>query len=342
MLSRIIVIAIVFAIFAPARAATLASLEERLEKDPSQTKVRETLAKAYLKKRNYAKVIELLAPYSNEVSVPSIIRLADAYEARQDYVNQIRTLELYQQREPDAYRPYHLLGVAYKNNKQIDQAVNNLRRAIELAPKHRPSYDVLLEIMIEKNNQYEARTVLAQMLRQFGPRPEILNMQCKLYSQGGFLAEAEQSCKAAIAKSKKVPENHVYLAQALLDQGRKTAAENVLIQAARHFPESEYVQFIAGEFYYNEKNYAPAVRYLKQGVAANPEAARSHLGLALSLFELKKHAEALPHFEKACKLDKTRQAYTDFRSALSRLRQNMSQVNIKVLEEYEKKIALCP
>lgn len=317
----------------------LVELENRLKKNPNQTKIRETLAKAYLQKKNYDKVIELLAAYSNEVSVPSVIRLADAYEAKKDYVNQIRILGIYMQREPDAYRPYHLLGKAYRKNNQIDEAVMHLRKAIELSPKHRLSHEELLDIMLEKGDMFEARSVLAQMIRQFGKDPLLLNMQCRLYAEGGFLAEAEQSCKEALAKSKNNPENHMYLAQALMDQGRKAAAENVFKTAAKQFPNSELVQFHTGEFYFNEKNYAPAARYLEQGVKAKPDSARSLLGLALSLFEMNEWAKALPYFEKACKLDKTRAALSEFRSAVQKIRS--SNKEHRLAEEYDKKIGLC-
>jgi tetratricopeptide (TPR) repeat protein len=322
-----------------AHAIKLRDLEERLKKNPNQTKVREAIAKEYLRQKKCDKVIELLAAYSNEVTVPSLIRLSDCYAAIKDYPNQIQTLQLYQQREPDIYRPYLLLGVAYHSNKKIDPAIENLRRAIELSPKMRPSYDELLKIMMEKDDKFESRAVVAQMVRQFGKRPELLNLQCKLYSEGGFLAEAEQSCKEALARSKDVPENHIYLAQSLFDQGRKQAAENVFKQAAKQFPNSEMVQFSTGEFYFNAKSYAPAARYLEQGVKIKPDSARSLLGLALSLIELRQYAQALPNFEKACKLDKTHEALNEWRSAASKLRSIATEY--KISEEYDRKIAMC-
>jgi tetratricopeptide (TPR) repeat protein len=322
-----------------AHAIKLSELEARLKKNPNQTKVREAIAKEYLRQKKYEKVIELLAAYSNEITVPSVIRLADAYAAMKDNTNQIQTLLLYQQREPEIYRPYLLLGVAYHNNKKIDPAIENLRKAIELSPKMRPAYDELLKIMLEKDDKFESRAVVAQMVRQFGKRPELLNMQCKLYSEGGFLAEAEQSCKQALARSKDVPENHIFLAQSLFDQGRKQAAENVFKQAAKQFPNSELVQFSTGEFYYNEKSFAPAARYLEQGVKIKPDSARSLLGLALSLMELRQYAQALPYFEKACKLDKSHEALSEWRSAASKLRTIATE--FKTSEEYDRKIAMC-
>src|SRR4051812_18775028 len=82
-----------------AHAIKLRDLEDRLKVNPNQTKVREAIAKEYLRQKKCDKVIELLAAYSNEVTVPSLIRLSDCYAAIKDYANQIQTLQLYQQRE---------------------------------------------------------------------------------------------------------------------------------------------------------------------------------------------------------------------------------------------------
>jgi tetratricopeptide (TPR) repeat protein len=141
-----------------------------------------------------------------------------------------------------------------------------------------------------------------------------------------------------MAKDRRVPDNHVYLAQALFDSDRKQAAENVYRNAARQFAKSEFVQFAAGEYYFNEKNYATAVRYLSAAVALKKDSARSQLGLALSLFESDKPAEALVHFGEACKLDKTRAAYNELRSASARLRKVEQ---MKIASQYDSKVVNC-
>lgn len=317
---------------------TLPQLEARLKRDPSQTKVREEVANEYVKKKNDKKVIEILAPYSNEISDKGLIVLSETYERQKDYINQIRTLQIYENRNPNRFRPQYLLGVAFSNNKQFDEAVQSFRKSVQFAPQHRPSYDGMLKILLDKKDQYEARTLLSQMIAVFGDKADLLSLQCRLYSEGGFLAEAEATCKKAIVRDRTKPDNHVYLARTMLNQGRKQAAESVFKKAARKYAKSELVQFATGEFYFNEKNYAIAVRYLTAGIKLEPNSARSRLGLALSLFEVKKFDQALEHFTKACELDETRVAYNDFRSAAAKLRQND---DYKMAQKYERKIATC-
>src|SRR5690606_22590941 len=128
-------------------------------------KVREDLAKNASKQKEYQKVVELLAPYSNEISDDGLILLSDSYGELKDHLNQIRALKIYETRRPDRFRPRYLLGLAYTANKQLDEAVQSLRKSIEFAPKHRPSYEAILQILLDKKDYYEARTLLAQMVK---------------------------------------------------------------------------------------------------------------------------------------------------------------------------------
>lgn len=317
---------------------TVAELEAKLKTNPNQIVVRERLAKTLHMQKNHKKALEVLAAYSNEASVDGLMLLAEIYSALKDHKNEIRVLQMFQVRKPDLFRPYYLLGEAYRKNKQTEEAIQSFRTSINYAPQHMPSYQGILDISMEAKNHYESRTILAQMVRAFGPKAHLLTTQCKLYADGGFLKEAEKACRNAMSKDRNVPDNHIYLAQALFDSDRKQAAENVYRNAARQFTKSEFAQFAAGEYYFNEKNYATAVRYLGAAVALKKDSARSQLGLALSLFESDKPGEALVHFGEACKLDKTRAAYNELRSAAQRLRK-IEQASIA--SKYDSKIANC-
>ncbi len=329
--------ALSFTVHADETAPSAAQLEALLKKSPANTKARQALARLYADEKNYDKIIKVLAAYSNEVSTDSLRLLAEAYEAKKDHLNQIRTLELYEQREPNMFRPHYLLGRAFRQNEQIDKAIENLRLAIQYAPRHRPSYDELLEIFREQKQNYESRILLNDMVREFGQKKEFLNMQCELYLKDGFLAEAQKYCKLAIKTNPRYPDNHAYLAKAYEYQQKPKAAEKVLITAARQFPDSEFVQWSIGEHYYLEKNFPIAIRYLKQAVKADPKEARSQLALALSLFENGDYKEAVDHYVTACKQDKSNVARETFRTAASKLRQKGN----ALAETYDKAMVKC-
>ena len=302
-------------------AASLSQLETDLKKQPTNLRLRQKIAQLHAKKKSSDKVIKYLAPFSNEIDVESLRTLAEAYRDKKDYENEIQILELYRQREPSKFRPHYLLGVALRDNAQYDEAVEFLRKSIGYAKKHKPSYDALLGIFRLKKQNYESRILLNDMIRTFGEKKELMNEQCALFIEDGFLAEARSTCKKAVKKDPRHPDNHVHLAQTYLLQNQKKSAEKIYITAARQFPKSEYVQWATGEYYYQEENYPIAVRYLKAAVKADKKKARSQLGLAVSYFEMGSHKEAAPHYLAACKLDDSRVALRAFQTAAAKLRQ---------------------
>lgn len=317
--------------------ADIEAAEAELKKKPRNLALRQKLGNYYFEKKDYKKAIDTLAPYSNEVAADSLRVLAESYSALDDRLNEIRALEMYKSKQPDMFRPHYLLGVAYYKNKQLDEAVQNLRQAIRFAPKHRPSYDALLQAFEAGEQKYESRVLVADMLRVFGRRKELLTMQCKLHMEDGFLAEAHKLCKEAVAADPREPDNHVHLAQTFVYLNNKKGAEKVFITAARQFPSSEYVQWSTGEYYYQEKNFPIAIRYLKAAVKADPKKARSQLALGLALFEAKDYKKALPHYTAACELDDKKIADDALRTAAAKLRQLRDDLS----KEYDKGLVKC-
>lgn len=321
-----------------ATASGLSALEARLNKNPSDLKARQELSRHYFQKKNYKKVIELLAPYSNEISSTYLNFLADAYGKESDLLNQTRTLQIYQEKEPHAHRPYFLLGEVYLAQKDYDKAAENYQIAVKKSPKHRPTYNGLLKVYEATKQNYEARSLLNEMIRAFGPRGEFVTAQCRLHTDSGFLAEALEFCKEAVRREPKVADNHVYLATTYDLQKKQQAAERVFNQAAKQFPKSEFVQWATGDHFFGRKNYATAARYLKLAVKLDPKSRRSQLGLAESLFELGDLEKAREHYFEACKLDKSNTALEAFRTAASKLRNKQS----PQAYQYDRFIQQCP
>lgn len=277
------------------------------------------------------KVIELLNPYTDQLSQPGYLLLANAYSKKKDFVNEVRVLTLLTTKAEDNYQWHLLLAQAYlkqgnatkdpvANKELIDKGVQTLRKVLQLSPKYKPAFDSLVRTLLSQNANYEARELLAEGLNKFGRRPEIYKELCRLNSMDGFLVQAIGFCKESIELSPDFPDSYVYLTQSLDDQGEKIAAEKEIVLAARKFPKSEFVQWAAGKLFTNRKNISVAKRYFEQGTVAKADSARAYFGLANSLLELADYEKALPAFTKACQLDAS-MSYETFLNAASRLRQ---------------------
>ncbi len=334
----LLIVAGVFFFLEIAWATPASELEDKLKNNARDLKTREKLGEIYFSLKNYQKVISTLAPYSSEITSEALVNLANAYSGSQDSLNEIRTLQLFVDKDGQRFRPHYLLGLAFKNAKKWDDATKELRTSIQYAPGHRPSYNALLEIFAETKQNYESRTLLSDMVRNFGNKREFANLSCKLLAIDGFLAEALAACKKAIKQDPKHPDNHVYLAQTYYNQDKRDAAENIFRTVGRSYTKSEFVQYAVGEFYLHEKNFATAVRYLQTAVKLNPQAFRSQYTLGAVLFESNDHPTSLVHFDFACKLDKSNETTNALRNAASRMRKANQ---FSVAEGYEKKAAVC-
>ncbi len=299
---------------------------------------REHLAFQLLKKKSYQKAINLLAPYSNEISDIAAMALALAYGKTGDVQSEIQMLQQVLVHDPHQFRAEYFLGIAYNRAGKTVKAVQSLRRTIALAPKYRPSYDELLKIFAKHKLDYESRTLLRQMIQEFGRQKDLLARQCKLYSNDGFLKQAIETCERAIAADGSLPDNRIFLAQAYYNSGKVTAAERVFNDVARQFKKSEFAQYATGQFYYTQKNYPAAVRYLSLAAKIKPKSVRSQLTLAQSLFKIKKYNQALTHFNIACHLDKKSDSYTQFENAATQLRDER---NDNMADKYDAKTAIC-
>src|SRR5688572_17139380 len=59
------------------------------------------------------KVIELLNPYTDQLSQPGYLLLANAYSRKKDFVNEVRVLTLLTNKDENNYRWQLLLGQAF-------------------------------------------------------------------------------------------------------------------------------------------------------------------------------------------------------------------------------------
>lgn len=307
------------------------ALPSGAEKTSTSASTRIEQATAAMEKNDLDKVIELLNPYTDQLSQPGYLMLANAYSQKKDFVNEVRILGLLVAKDEANYKWQVLLAQAYlkqgkatsdptRSRDLINTGIQKLRTAMNLNPKYKPTFDLLVQTLLWQKANYEAREVLSDGLAKFGRRPEIVKELCRLNSMDGFLVQAIEFCEASIELSPGFADSYVYLVQSLHDQGEDQKAEKEAVAAARKFPKNEFVLWAAGKFFEGRKNLSVAARYYEQATLAKPDSARAQFGAATTQLEMANYDKALEFFKKACKLDPLMSQET-FLNAASRLRQ---------------------
>ena len=297
----------------PAWAESAAELGQRLAKQPTNIKLREQAATAYACENQSAKVIELLNPYTDQLSAQGFFLLAGSYSNAADYTNEVRVLKISAGQNDENFQWHMLLGQAYikeasvttaidTNRELITSGIMEYRRALQLNKKFKPAYDALLVVLLQQKNNNEARELLVEGIDKFGDRPELYRELCRLDALDGFLVQAVQHCRISINLSPNFPDHYVYLTQALQDQKEDARAEKEIVEAGRRFPANEFVQWAAGTMFMAKKNFPVAARYFEAAVKAAPTQGRSQYGLAQALFSSGRQDQALNHYKEACRL----------------------------------------
>ena len=295
-----------------------AELKQRLAQHPDNLKIRARLGQLLLQVERHDEVIQILEPYSHVLSVPSLSHLAEAYSEKDDTANEVRILKILAERQPESHDIQFRLAKALWLTRSEDAAIAAFRKSIQLKPDHREAYEALLHIFKTKDNRYESRLVIKDMIKRFGEEGTVVSELCRLHSLDGFLDEAVDSCKLAIRLSPKNPDNHVYLASVYSDRKEDKMANSIYVNAAKKFPRSEFAQYSTGLYFLKLKNYPVAVRYLEAAVKIDPKQSRSRVALGEALLEVGQHERSLDNLLEACVLDHKNRL--KFLTALSKMR----------------------
>jgi len=290
------------------------------------------LASIYIKQNEFDKVIALLNAYTDQLPDEGYLALASAYSNKKDFTNEIRVLNLLVAKREDDYRWHMLLAEAYiksasvqltpeKNKDLVTSAIQQLRKVLGKQPKFKPAFDRLLDTLLINKLHNDARELLMEGIEKFGERAELYRDLCRLDSTDGFLVQSLNNCRDAIRLAPTFPDNYVYLVQSLHDQKDDQQAERTIVNAAKRFPNSEFVQWAAGTLFLRKKNFPVSERYFKAALTASPRATRSRFGLAQSLFETGSYNAALENYIAACASGE-QPIIDNFLAAGGRLKQN--------------------
>jgi len=275
-------------------------------------------AKVLIDAKKYQQGIELLRPSIDLLPRRGLLVLAKGYAGSGEVVDEIKTLELCVAKNPKDYVVKTSYGAALLKVQRDDDALQAFLEARTLNPRYKPAYDIAVDAMEKRGERYEARNLVNDMVKYFGPRSEFFTTLCRLFALDNYNEKTVEICQSAIDKDPKVPENHVYLGLALKNREEPDKSHQVLTDAAQRFPASESVQSALGELSYSQNDYVNSYQYYKKASTADPNSVRAWLGYANSAFKLQKNEEAVKAYVKACKVDRTQTK--DFRLAIGELR----------------------
>jgi tetratricopeptide (TPR) repeat protein len=320
--------------------------------DGAEAEFKAILGEAYSKlgeaasiQANYAEAVSALeaaAGYRGESS-ETLVDLAIAYFHNEQYDKALGLLKKAVTRNPTDASAHHMLGKTLFMLSDFEKAIAELQIVLDKNPM---DYDVEYTLglaYLKRRDLVSARRTYDQMIGQLGNKPQLRVLIGRGYRETGFLSEAIEEFKKAIAIDPQFPRVHFYLGLTYLlrDGADKLGeAEQQFKMELAANPDEFFANYYLGIVAIVQRNWKPAVDYLEKASHLEPNNADPYFFLGQALAGLDKHEQAIEAFRKSIALNPDVR-HNDFQvsNAHYRLGQSLKKIGLANEGDQELKIA---
>ena len=233
------------------------------------------------------------------------INVGNLYARLKRWPEAVHYLDIATKRDAHNALAWYELGLAQHQNKDVPAAIECLRHSLQLSSSTAKTYSALGQILELSGDRYDARTNYEGALARAGENALWHQRLCWLLYKDNFFVEAIKQCQAAVRMNPADDLAWAVLGKSFYENHQKTEAFAIFHKVLSARPRSELTYKARGIIYLNEKTYEEAVADLGKAFGLNENDDEAAIGLARSLFETGRYAEALPIYVEACKLDRS-------------------------------------
>jgi tetratricopeptide (TPR) repeat protein len=269
---------------------------------------------------------------------------ADQFLLAQAYMNlgnskmSLRVFEIMIEKNPKDSPAYRKIAEIHRKEKKYREAIQSLKKAIELTPKYEQAYYELAQTILEfkPKNRMEVRMVYEDMVTQFGNKIEYQKHICDLAVKEGQHLVAEKSCKIALQLSPHEPLAVIGMGQILKDKLEYEKADAYFTKTMNEKGDDPLIAQACGDYFRERKQLTKALEAYEKAIASEGVTHPLLLSGATVACEVQQLEKCFQFYEKACSLSvKTR---VDLRRSMTFV--SVSQDPLWI-EKFENLIASC-
>jgi tetratricopeptide (TPR) repeat protein len=302
------------------------------------------LGKVYSAEKKYQQAISVLesATLYRPDSQEALIDLAIAYFDAEQYEKALKPLGRALSNNPQSAGAHHMLGKTYFMLGDFARSTAELQTALKITPN---DYDVAYTLGLAYLKQHQfapAQQIYERMLKQFGDRAQLRIIFGRGYRETGFLAEAIEEFKKAVALEPNFPRAHYYLGLTyLLKDGaaRLPDAEREFKIELNSHPDEYFANYYLGIVSLIDRKWDLAIPLLQKAVRIQPANSDPYFQLGQAYQGAEKYLEAIEAFKKSIALN-PELSHNDYQVATAHYRLGQSLLKGGQREEADKELQL--
>jgi tetratricopeptide (TPR) repeat protein len=198
---------------------------------------------------------------------------------------------------PKSARAHFSLGYfLHRKSKSLEEAEKEIRIAIELKPKFRDAYVILLPLSVangDENVGQEKYEKLFQQMVELFPNDGISHMLLgRILQRTGRLVEAEAVFRKSLELKPWLIPVHIWLGTMLLEEGRLPEAEDIFRNALYHEPGNADIHYCLATDLATQNRYAEAEAECRRVLAIQPCYSKAYQQLAWCFDAQKRYDDA--------------------------------------------------
>lgn len=194
---------------------------------------------------------------------------------------------------------YYYLGLSHYNRNELEQAINALQKAADMAPAFSQARIVSAAIFLRQNRPDAAIAEIGKVMQVDENNALAYNILGSAYMAKNKYDEAIKELNTALTLDPGLVDAHLKKGYFNLSRGKSQEAEAELKTAVRIAPEVLNTRLVLASYYTRQKRYDKAAAVLSEGLKGTKEDAVLYNAMAAAYFAGRKPEQALSSLQKA-------------------------------------------
>jgi superkiller protein 3 len=220
------------------------------------------------------------------------------------YKNEVTIWEDTVANRPDNYRAWNNLGAfRLHKEKNFEEAVHDLERAVQLAPEYPEAINNLGQAIIKLGRREEGLAIVEKSMRLAPDKPALHAGYGLALMDCGMNEQALPHLEKALAATPDDPAAHYNLANDLMNLNREAEAEPHYLAALSESPDEIDALTNYGTMLRHLGRVEEAIVQFEQALRVDPASPKTHNNLGIAYMMQGKTEDGLKHLRESARLD---------------------------------------